>query len=43
LTGLADALTINNSTFGDLLDSSLANTPDNIFGPYVDGGGNDLW
>lgn len=43
LTGLADALTVSNSTFGDPFDSSLANTPENIFGPYVDGGGNHLW
>jgi hypothetical protein len=38
LTGLADALTVSNCTFGN----ALANGPDDIFGPYVDGGGNSF-
>jgi hypothetical protein len=33
--GTAAALTVLNSTFSN-------NSPDNIFGPYTDGGGNTL-
>jgi hypothetical protein len=43
LTGLADALTVINSTFGDRFDRTLANTPDDIFGVWIDGGGNSLF
>jgi hypothetical protein len=37
--GAASALTVSNSTFGGALRGQN-NTPDNIFGPYTDGGGN---
>jgi predicted outer membrane repeat protein len=39
LTGLADALTVSNSAFGN----TQANTPDDIFGPWGDGGGNSFY
>lgn len=40
---ISGTLMVSNSTFGDQFDSSLANTPENIFGAYVDGGGNNFW
>jgi hypothetical protein len=38
--GAASALTVSNSVFGSLTVRGGFNSPDNIFGPYTDGGGN---
>jgi hypothetical protein len=38
--GAASALTVSNSVFGSAIPRGPINTPDNIFGPYTDLGGN---